>query len=53
MAAGFLVLAYAVLLPRMTFLPPSPWQSLIHSLRSRSTIIFRKAFPTWSTFRKK
>ena len=39
-----------VLLPRMSFLPPS-WQSLTHSSRPRSiTISSGKAFLTWPTF---
>ena len=50
MEAGFLTLAYAVRLPRMPFLPPSSWQSLIRSSRPRLTIPAGHLFPMWSTF---
>lgn len=50
MEAGFLTLPYAVHLPRTPFLPPSSWQSLIHSSRPRLTVPAGHLFPMWSTF---
>ena len=50
MEAGFLPIPYAVCLPRTPLLPPSSWQSLIHSSRPRLTIPVGHVFPMWSTF---